>query len=177
MFTSHHGRESIVNGKLLIVMAEVETFLKEQTGTILSKMNLPAEVLVEKSAEDRHRRVEVKPKAEEDLPLLIGYHGQTLNALQIVLGLLTFKKFGEFHPILVEAGDYRRQREEELKRRALEAADKARFLLKEVSFPAMPPFERRIIHLTLEEEPGVKTESRGEGRERHVVVMPGGGKR
>ena len=49
----------------------------------------------------------------------------------------------------------------------------ARFLLKEVSFPAMPPAERRIVHLTLQDEKGVWTESRGENRERHVVVIPG----
>lgn len=153
-------------------MAEIKTFLKEQTGTILTKMNLPAKVSVERSTKDEHHRVEIKPEAGEDLPLLIGYHGQTLNALQVILGLLSFRKFGEFSHILVEAGDYRKERKEELERRALEAADKARFLLKEVSFPAMPPFERRIIHLVLAEEQGVKTESRGEGRERHVVVIP-----
>lgn len=153
-------------------MAEIETFLKKQTETILTKMNLPAKVSVERSPEDDHYRVELKPEVEDELPLFIGYHGQTLNALQVILGFLNFKKFGEYQHILVEAGDYRKGREEELRRRALEAADKARFLLKEVSFPAMPPFERRIVHLALAEEPGVKTESRGEGRERHVVVVP-----
>lgn len=158
-------------------MAEIETFLKEQTETILAKMNLPAKVSVKKSIKNEHHRVEMKPEAKEDLPLLIGYHGQTLNGLQVILGLLSFKKFREFNHILVEAGDYRKEREEELRGRALEAADKARFLLKEVSFPSMPPFERRIVHLTLAEEQGVRTESRGEGRERHVVVIPEGGKR
>lgn len=151
-------------------MAEIETFLANQMKTILDEMNLPADISAGRAAENEHYQVEIKPKAEEDLPLLIGYHGQTLNALQVILGLLSFKKFGEFSHILVEAGNYRQERREELRRRALEAADKARFLLKEVSFPAMSPFERRIIHLTLAEEEGVKTESRGEGRERHVVV-------
>ncbi|PIS12586.1 hypothetical protein COT70_00035 [candidate division WWE3 bacterium CG09_land_8_20_14_0_10_47_33] len=155
-----------------MVMAEVGTYLKKETEVILGKMNLPADVSAEKLEEDKQYQVEIKPEKEDELPLLIGYHGQTLNALQILLGLFTFKKFGEFSHILVEAGDYRRKREEELKRRALEAADKARFLLKEVSFPAMPSFERRIIHLTLTDEQGIRTESRGEGRERHVVVIP-----
>lgn len=153
-------------------MAEVKTFLKEQAEALLNKTSLPGSVTVEKAAEDSHYCVEIKPKSKDDLPLLIGYHGQTLNSFQVILGLLAFRKFKEFSPILVEAGGYRREREEELKHRALEAADKARFLLKEVSFPAMPPFERRIVHLTLAEEKGVATESRGEGGERHVVVMP-----
>ena len=143
---------------------------------LLAKMNIPAEGKVEESEEDKHYRVELTPKEKEDLPLLIGYHGQTLNALQVILGLLAFKKFGEFTPLLVEAGDYRKEREAELRRRALEAADKARFLIKEVSFPAMPPFERRIVHMALADESGVRTESKGEGRERHVVVIPEGKK-
>ncbi len=152
---------------------KIDTFLREQTGAILAKMELPAEVAVEGSKDDGHYLVEISPESGDDLPLLIGYHGQTLNSLQVILGLLTFREFGEFSPILVEAGGYRKEREEELRRRALEAADKARFLLKEVSFPAMSPFERRIVHLALAEEKGVRTESRGEGRERHVVVVPG----
>jgi spoIIIJ-associated protein len=157
-------------------MSDVEKFLKEQSEIILDKMALPGSAEVEKSSEGGHYRIEIKPEKEEDLPLVIGYHGQTLNSFQVVLGLLTFKKFEEFSPLLVEAGGYRKEREEELKRRALEAADKARFLLKEVAFPAMPPFERRIIHITLAEEKGVVTESRGEGRERHIVVAPAGKK-
>jgi spoIIIJ-associated protein len=157
-------------------MKKEESFIKEQAETLLARMNIPVEGKVEESREDKHYRVELAPKDREDLPLLIGYHGQTLNALQVILGLLTFRKFGEFTPLLVEAGDYRKEREAELQRRALEAADKARFLLKEVSFPAMPPFERRIVHMTLTDESGVRTESRGEGRERHVVVIPEGKK-
>jgi len=153
-------------------MIEATTFLKEQAEAILAMMQISAEVAVVESKEDGHYRVEIVPKDEDDLPLLIGYHGQTLNSLQIILGLLAFKELGEFCPILVEVGDYRKEREAELRRRASEAADKARFLLKEVSFPAMPPFERRIIHIALKDEPGVETESRGEGRERHVVVVP-----
>ena len=73
----------------------------------------------------------------------------------------------------MEAGGYRKAREEDLLARAYEAADKARFLLKEVSFPAMSSYERRLIHTALGEEKGVYTQSRGEGRERHLVVIPG----
>jgi spoIIIJ-associated protein len=158
-------------------MAKIEGILKKQAEEIFEKMGFKVQVSVELVDKDDHYRVEIKPENEDDLPLLIGYHGQTLNALQVILGLLLFKESGSFHHILVEAGDYRKEREEEIKQRALEAADKARFLLKEVSFPAMPPFERRIIHMALTEERGVTTESRGDGRERHVVVIPEGVKK
>lgn len=153
-------------------MADLETFLKEKTEETLSKMGLPSKVMFE-STEDR-TLIELEPQDEEDTSLLIGYHGQTLNALQTVLRAMTFRKFEEAPSILVETGGYRKEREDELTRRALEAADKARFLLKEVSFPAMSSYERRIIHMALAEEKGVRTESRGEGRERHTVVIPEG---
>ena len=155
-------------------MVKLETFLKEKTEEITGKMGLPANVSVKES--EKRTLVDIEPKDEADTPLLIGFHGQTLNALQTILRTLAFKSFDESLSILVEAGGYREQREEELRRRALEAADKARFLLKEVSFPAMSSYERRVIHVILSEEKGVKTESRGEGRERHIVVTPEGGK-
>src|SRR3989344_2419685 len=153
-------------------MSELETFLKEKTTEIVGKMGLEAEVSL--SQEDGQTVLEINPDKEEDAPLLIGFHGATLNAFQVILGTLAFKKFGKFEPFLVESGGYRKEREEEIRARALEAADKAKFLIKEVSFPAMNASERRIIHLTHEKEKGVRTESRGEGRERHVVVIPGG---
>ena len=152
-------------------MSEPQTFLKEKSEEILTKMGITA--AAEISEEEGRTMVNLAPKEEADSSLLIGFHGQTLNALQTILGVMLLRKSKEFFPFTIEAGGYRKEREEELRQRALEAADKARFLLKEVSFPAMPPSERRIVHITLEGEKGVHTESRGEGRERHVVVIPG----
>lgn len=153
-------------------MAESQTFLKERSTEILEKMGIPATTEITEEAD--RILLNLVPKEEADSSLLIGFHGQTLNSLQTVLGVMLLRNSKEFTPFTVEAGGYRKEREEELRRRALEAADKARFLLKEVSFPAMPPSERRMIHITLEGEKGVRTESRGEGRERHVVVVPEG---
>lgn len=149
-----------------------QEFFKKKSEEILDLMGI--KTTVEFSEEEGRALVNLTPKDEADSPLLIGFHGQTLNALQTVLGVTLLRKFKEFSPFTLEAGGYRKEREDELRRRALEAADKARFLLKEVAFPAMPANERRIIHITLEEEKGVRTESRGEGRERHVVVLPEG---
>lgn len=150
-------------------MVELQVYLKEKSEEILKKMGIMAQATVSSTLGENV--VELEPKTKEDAPLLIGFHGQTLNALQVILGAIIFRKFEQFTPLLVEAGGYRREREEELRHRALEAADKARFLQKEVSFPAMPAFERRLLHLALQEEKGVRTESRGEGRERHVVII------
>ncbi|NIT03691.1 KH domain-containing protein [Candidatus Saccharibacteria bacterium] len=153
-------------------MIEVTNFLKGKSEEVTKRMGLEAEASV--STDDDRVMVELKARDEEDTPLLIGFHGQTLNSLQTILRTMAFRAFGEVPSVLVEVGDYRRNREEEITRRALEAADKTRFLLKEVSFPAMSAYERRIIHIALSGEKGVRTESRGEGRERHVVVVPEG---
>ncbi len=153
-------------------MTEPQTFLKEKSTEILAKMGIAA--TAEATDEDGRTLLNLVPKEEADSSLLIGFHGQTLNSLQTILGVMLLRKSKEFVPFTVEAGGYRKEREEELRQRAMEAADKARFLLKEVSFPAMSSSERRIVHITLEGEKGVRTESRGEGRERHVVVVPEG---
>jgi len=160
-----------MEAKQFLAERSAEQFLAKRSETLLEKMGIP--VRVEVSEQEDRLLVDLVPQEEEDSSFLIGFHGQTLNALQAVLGVMLMRQIGEFKPFSLEAGGYRQQREEELRRRALEAADKARFLLKEVSFPAMPSAERRIVHLTLQEEKGIWTESRGEGRERHVVVVPG----
>lgn len=152
-------------------MSETPVFLKEKTEELLAKMGTPARA--ELSEQDGRMLVNLIPEEESDSSFLIGFHGQTLDALQTVVGVMAMRKMKEFVPFNLEIGGYRRQREEELQRRALEAADKTRFLLKEVAFPAMPASDRRIIHMTLQDEKGVHTESHGEGRERHVVVVPG----
>jgi len=154
---------------------DLKEFLKEKTSEIISEMGLESAVSVEE-AQEGQLLITLNPKDEEDTPLLIGFHGQTLNALQTLLRTISFKEFPkeeDLPAIVVEAGGYRKAREEELLARAYEAADKARFLLKEVSFPAMSSYERRLIHSALGEEKGVYTQSRGEGRERHLVVIPG----
>jgi len=150
---------------------EAQKFLTKTSEELLKMMGIPAQAEV--GEQEGRLLVNLVPQEESDSSYLIGFHGQTLNALQVVLGVMLVKQAGEYSPFSLEAGGYRHEREEELRRRALEAADKARFLLKEVSFPAMPAAERRVIHVTLQDERGVWTESRGENRERHVVVIPG----
>ena len=104
--------------------------------------------------------------------ILIGYHGRTLAALQRILSLIVYRRLGEWLKIVVDVGDYRQKREETLKRMAFSAAQKVKFSGKEQELPPMTSVERRIIHLTLSGDPEVETESRGEGKERRVVIKP-----
>lgn len=108
----------------------------------------------------------------EENAMLIGFHGETLNSLQIVLSLILFKKTGAYAPLSLDVGGYRQERAEKIKQMAVAAADRARFLAKPIELSPMPAMERRLVHLYVSELPGVKSESLGEGRDRRVVVSP-----
>lgn len=102
--------------------------------------------------------------------ILIGYHGQAIQAVQLLLALMGFRKLGEWTRVLVNVGDYREKREESLTNMAKSLAQKVKFSGTSQSLPPMSSAERRIIHLALAEETEVETISEGEGRDRHVVI-------
>jgi len=104
--------------------------------------------------------------------ILIGYHGRTLSAIQRILSLIVFRHLNQWPKIVLDVGGYRQKREETLKRMALSAAQKVKFSGQEQELPPMSAPERRIVHLSLSEDSKVETESRGEGKERRVVVKP-----
>lgn len=108
----------------------------------------------------------------QDSGMIIGYHGETLDALQLILSLVLAKKLEGFKRVSIEVGDYKKKREEWLKHLAADAKEKAISQNREVSLEELKPWERRIIHLILAEDDEVVSESVGEGRERVLVVRP-----
>jgi spoIIIJ-associated protein len=104
--------------------------------------------------------------------ILIGYHGQALQALQLLIAMIGFKKNGEWTRVLVNVGDYREKREESLTNMAKSLAQKVKFSGTSQSLPPMSSAERRIIHLALADDQEVETVSESEGRDRHVVIKP-----
>ena len=104
--------------------------------------------------------------------ILIGYHGQAIQAVQLLLALAGFKKLGEWTRVLVNVGDYREKREESLTNMAKSLAQKVKFSGTSQSLPPMSSAERRIIHLALADDQELETVSEGEGRDRHVVIKP-----
>jgi spoIIIJ-associated protein len=104
--------------------------------------------------------------------ILIGYHGRTIAALQRILSLIVYRRLKEWLKIVVDVGGYRQKREEVLKRMALSLAQKVKFSGQEQELPPMSSPERRIIHLALSGDSEITTESRGEGKERRVVIKP-----
>jgi spoIIIJ-associated protein len=108
----------------------------------------------------------------EDSGMIIGYHGETLEALQLVLSLALAKKTGEFKRVSIEVGDYKKNREEWLTKLASDSKDKALSQQREVVLSDLKAWERRVIHLILSDDKEVVSESSGEGRDRVLVVRP-----
>ncbi len=102
--------------------------------------------------------------------ILIGYHGQAIQAVQLLLALMGFRKLGEWTRVLVNVGDYREKRQESLTKMAQAIAQKVKFSKTAQGLPPMSSAERRIIHLALADDTEVETISEGEGRDRHVIV-------
>ena len=108
----------------------------------------------------------------EDTGMVIGYHGETLEALQLVLSLILAKENGEFKRVSVEAGDYKKNRTEWLERLALDTKERVLTEGKEIYLSELKSWERRVVHLLLQDDKEVVSESSGEGKDRVLVIKP-----
>jgi spoIIIJ-associated protein len=108
----------------------------------------------------------------EDLGLLIGRRGQTLASLQYLVNLIVSKATNRRVAFSVDVDGYRRRREEALVGLAKRTASRVRTTGRSVTLEPMPPNERRIVHLALQDDPAVVTVSIGEGEARKVAITP-----
>jgi spoIIIJ-associated protein len=108
----------------------------------------------------------------KDTGLVIGYHGDTLEGLQLILSLCIAKELGKFIRVSVDAADYKKNRIEWLKNLAFETRERVVSEGQEVAVPELKSWERKIVHLELEKEKDVISESQGEGRDRVLIVKP-----
>ncbi len=108
----------------------------------------------------------------DDLAVLIGRHGKTLDALQFLISSITSRVVGYRYPVVVDVEGYKGRQRQKLENIAVNAADKAAAQDRSIKLRPMTPYERRIIHIALREDDRVETISEGEGRARRVVVIP-----
>ncbi|EAF1130408.1 protein jag [Listeria monocytogenes] len=108
----------------------------------------------------------------DSLGMLIGKHGQTLNALQYLTQLIANKTTSQYKNIIVNVGDYRERRHETLVILANKMADKALKTKSAVHLEPMPSFERKIIHAILSENEQIETHSEGRDPYRYIVIKP-----
>jgi spoIIIJ-associated protein len=171
--------------ELLAADASIEEFAVEALRLILGHMGVQAVGIdvSEPEGVDEGEGAEGED-ADEDIPLilnirsdnqdllslLIGRRGETLSALQLLVNLIVSKQTGHREHIIVDAEGYRVRREQNLRSMALRIANQVRRSGHPVVLEAMPPNERRIIHIALAESDDISTESTGEGDQRRVVV-------
>lgn len=110
-----------------------------------------------------------------DLGILIGRHGETLNALQYITRLIVSRELQRRANIVVDVEGYKARREDSLRKLAGRMADKAVQSGRTVTLDPMPPNERRVIHVVLRGDSRVETESIGSGDSRRVTIIPSGG--
>lgn len=108
----------------------------------------------------------------DDLAILIGRHGRTLDALQFVVSAITVRSMGFRYPVIVDVEGYKSRQREKLESIARSTANKAASQHRSVKMLPMTPYERRIVHIALRDDDRVDTASEGEGSARHVVVVP-----
>ena len=108
----------------------------------------------------------------KDTGMVIGYHGEVLESLQLVLSLAVAKKLGRFVRVSIEVDDYKKNRTEYLHNLAEQIKEKALSENKEQVLSALKSWERRIVHVYLQSDDQVTSESQGEGKERVLVIKP-----
>lgn len=108
----------------------------------------------------------------DDLGLLIGRHGRTLDSLQVLVSAITNRRLDQRYPLVVDVSGYRHRRRIKLEEIAKRAAERASRQRRPIELRPMTSFERRVIHMVLREDRRVTTESIGEEPRRMVVVHP-----
>ncbi len=145
---------------------------KEILETLLRGMGLRAsvEVLPDAGAEDS--RAFVLNIVGDDLGVLIGRRGETLRDLEYLTRLLAAHKTAQPTKLVVDVEGYRTRRERSLRELAKRMAERVQTNRQPITLEAMPPNERRIVHISLRDHLTVKTQSIGEGDHRRVMIIP-----
>ena len=137
---------------------------------LLTKMNIDA--IAEPTEAGGRVYVDILDGDPEDMSLLIGRHGQTLDAIQELSRQVVGRRLDDRIRVLVDVEDYRKRRASRVEEKAREAAERALDTGSEQSLEPMDALERKIAHDAVAEIDGVRTESHGEDPNRFVVVLP-----
>ena len=131
-------------------------------------MGMAVEVVVKMDEENHCMDIDL---SGDEMGVLIGKRGQTLDALQYLTNLAVNKNAEEYFKIKVDTEDYRKRRKDTLEGLAKNIAFKVKRTKKSVALEPMNPYERRIIHSALQGDRYVSTHSEGEDPFRHVVIF------
>ena len=150
---------------------KAEELIKSTTEELLELLGATGEVTVSENTEEESYEANIET---EDAGILIGHHGETIDAIQLIVNQTLFSKLPEEERkrVMVNIGDWRERRKDTLLHLADNLAVRALETGEAQPIYDLTPSERRILHVYLEENKEVVTESEGEGRDRHLVVKP-----
>lgn len=151
---------------------------RELLEELLQRMEIFARVSVRRAVAARPADVGREPVildiSGDDLGLLIGWRGENLRALQTVLNLMTGDNEAEGRRLIIDVEKYRARREDQVRELALRIAHRVKRTGQLYTLDPMHAYERRVIHIALEEDEGVRTESTGAEPARRVTIHPTG---
>ena len=159
------------NAKPARIRARVKETLEDKARAFLEDVfaAMKMTVLVEVNYNDEEKVMDIELKGD-DMGVLIGKRGQTLDSLQYLVSLVVNKESDDYIRVKVDTENYRKRRKETLENLAKNIAYKVKRTKRSVSLEPMNPYERRIIHSALQNDKFVTTHSEGEEPFRHVVV-------
>ena len=158
------SKPAVIKAKTKSSVADVA---KEFLQDVFNAMNMTVVVDVKYDEENKNLNVDL---SGDEMGVLIGKRGQTLDSLQYLLSLVVNKESEEYIRVKVDTEDYRKRRKETLENLAKNIAYKVKRTNRPVSLEPMNPYERRIIHSALQNDKYVTTHSEGEEPFRRVVV-------
>lgn len=152
---------------------EAEAIIEDMRDFI-SKLFEKMEINVNMDTEFNHRDNEISVffSSDDDIGLIIGKRGQTLDAIQYIVSLVVNKNTESYIRIKMDTENYRERRKENLEVLAKNVASKVKKFKKPISLEPMNPYERRIIHSVLQSDNFVSTRSDGDEPFRYITVIP-----
>jgi len=158
------AKNASINAK---VKSSVSDVAKNFLNDVFAAMNMTVVINVDYKEDERELSIDL---AGDDMGVLIGKRGQTLDSLQYLVSLIVNKESTEYIRVKVDTENYRKRRQDTLENLAKNIAFKVKRTKRTVSLEPMNPYERRIIHSALQNDKFVTTHSEGEEPFRHVVV-------
>lgn len=137
--------------------------------SIVSNFNLGEITINEYEGADKELILDINGN---DLAILIGKHGATLDAIQHIVSHLSLNKLGFYYPVVIDVEGYKSRQRIKLENLVKNLAKKVAKSQKPYSMRPMNAYKRRVVHTYLSNDDRVETHSEGEGRDRHLVISP-----
>lgn len=161
------SKPAIIKAAVKIEKLSLEDNAKKFLYDVFAAMNMTVVVDIKYNEENKEMDIDL---SGDDMGVLIGKRGQTLDSLQYLVSLVVNKESDDYIRVKVDTENYRERRKETLENLAKNVAYKVKRTRRPVSLEPMNPYERRIIHSALQNDKYVSTHSEGEEPFRKVVV-------